>query len=39
MKKKFIYILMAAFLAITTFSACSNDVEESELIQKQERQR
>lgn len=29
MKKKFIYISMAAFLAITTFSACSNDVEES----------
>lgn len=29
MKKKFIYISMAAFLAITTFCACSNDVEDS----------
>ena len=38
MKKKFIYISMAAFLAITTFSACSNDVEESMPIPAEEKE-
>ncbi len=36
MKKKIIYISMAAFLAITTFSACSNDVEDSIPVPAQE---